>query len=119
MPDQRVAVSDSAEGQSGHLRHPPALLGTLAAGLGAALTVIHFMPGALFRARLANIGAKTAKGLSELTAPGHITGRQAANLPAIHVQFYTARHAFNVLLSQTRNSTVVAFRGAGITGIDA
>jgi len=79
------------------LRHPPALFGTLAASLGAVLAVIHLMLGAFVSARLANICAQATKRLGEFTAPGHITGRHAANLCAIHIQFYALRHAFDVL----------------------
>jgi len=87
-------------GRSGHLRHPPALFSTSAASLGAALAVIHLVFGAFVSASLADIRAQTAKRLGEFTSPSHITGRHAANLCAIHVQLYAARHAFNVLFSQ-------------------
>lgn len=89
-----------ARGPSGLLRHPPALFSTFAASLGAALAVIHLVFGAFICASLANIRAQTAKGLGEFTSPSHITGRHAANLCTIHVQFYAAGHAFNVLFSQ-------------------
>lgn len=82
------------------LCHPPALFGTLAASLGAALAVIHLMLGTFICARLANICAQATKRLGEFTVPGHIAGRDAANLRAIHVQLYTTRHAFNILFPQ-------------------
>jgi len=87
-------------GRSGHLRHPPALFSTSAASLGATLAVIHLVFCAFITASLADISAQTAKGLGEFTAPGHITGRQAANLCAIHIQLYAARHSFNILFPQ-------------------
>ena len=77
------------------------------------------MLGTFICARLANIYAQATKRLGEFTVPGYITGRDAANLRAIHVQLYATRHAFNVLFLQAGNSAVVALSGAGITSVDA
>ena len=114
-----MTISDQPHRQSGHLRHPPAFFGALAASLGASLAVIHLMLAALFCACLAHFCAQAAKGLGKFASTSHIAGRKAANLRAIHVQLYAARHAFNVLLFQTGNSAVVARGGAGITSVDA
>lgn len=86
---------------SSHLSHPLALFGTPPASLGAALAMIHFVLGAFICACLANIRAQVTKRLSEIAAPGHITGCQATNLSAIHIQFYTARHTVDVLFRET------------------
>ena len=81
--------------------------------------MIHLVFCAFITASLADISAQTAKGLGELTAPGHITGRQAANLCAIHIQLYAARHATGVLFMQAGNCAVITFCSACIAGVDA
>ena len=87
-------------GRSGHFRHTSAFFGALVASLGAALAVIHLVFAAFFCACLAHLCAQVAKGLGKFASASHIAGREAANLGAIHVQLYAARHAFNVLFLQ-------------------
>jgi len=101
------------------LRHPPALFCAPSASLGAALAMVHLMFGAFFSACFANLRTKLAKCLGEFTASRHVTGRQAANLRAIHIQLYATRHALNVLFPQAGNSAMVALCSAGITSVDA
>lgn len=115
MPGGRVLPF----GRLGRFSHPPAFFGTLAASLRAALAVIHLVFGAFIGARLANLCAKATKRMSEFTSSGHVTRRQAANLGAINIQLYAARHALDVLFREAGYGAVVALCSAGITCVNA
>ena len=54
--------------------HLAASIGTTAARLGAAFTVVHVMRAALFRAPVADVRAKLAGLLGERTIAGHRAG---------------------------------------------
>lgn len=101
------------------LRHAPAFLRAFAARLGAALAMIHVVLSTLFRACCTYLRAQPANGADKFASPRHKAGSKATDLRAIHIQFYAARHAIDIVLTKTRHGAVVTRRGAGVASIDA
>lgn len=103
-------------GDGGHLA---ALFGTLVAGLGAFLAVLHLVLGALVSTGLADVGAQAANGFGMFASTGHCGRCQSADLGAIHVQRDASSHRLHVLLLQAGSSAVIAGRCAGVARFDA
>lgn len=74
---------------------------------------------AFFGARVTDVGAGLADGAGTLAAARHIGGREAADLGAVDVERYAARHRLYILFLQARRGAVVAGLSASIAGIDA
>jgi hypothetical protein len=100
------------------VHHATAFFRTPLACLGAPLAMLHFMLGTFIGADLANTGAYMANLADKFTAACHIARSDAADLCTVHVEFDAPRHHLDVLFIQTGRSAMVAFCGAGITGID-
>ena len=100
-------------GSTGHLA---ASLCATTARLGAALTVIHVMCVALFRAPVANIRAQLAGLLGEWTVAGDCIGTQPADRRALDTAGRTVIFTF---LADHVRKTVAALGRAFVTGFDA
>lgn len=95
-----------------------AFLGTALAGLCAFLAVSDLMLCALIAAGLADIGAKLANLLCELTATRHVSSSHPANFRAIHVERNAPGHHFHVLFLKAGHSAVVTCSSTVITCSD-
>jgi hypothetical protein len=104
---------------SGNGGHLAALFGTLVAGLGAFLAMLHLVLGALVTTGLADVGAQAANGFGMFAATGHQGCSQRADLGAIHVQRDASSHRLHVLLLQARSSAVIAGHCASVARFDA
>jgi hypothetical protein len=112
-------AANSVLATSGCGRHAAAFVRTTPAGGRTFLAVAHLVPGAFISAGLADVSAYLADSLGELAAPRHVCGGEAADLRAVHIQGYAARHHLDVLFLQARCRAMVAGDGAGVTGFDA
>ena len=65
------------------------------------------------------LGALAAQGHGEGAAACHETGRQAAQLRAVHVQGNAASHHLDVFFAQAGAGAMVAGGGASVAGVDA
>ncbi|MEO8103333.1 MAG: hypothetical protein ABI790_12460 [Betaproteobacteria bacterium] len=86
------------------------------ASFGAALTVVHVMCPALFRAPVADVRAQLAGLLGERTIAGDPIGAEPADRGALDAARGTGIHAF---LAGHVGETVAAFGGAVVAGGDA
>src|ERR1041384_5916234 len=100
-------------------RHLPAFFGAGAAGLGAALAVIHLVLPALRSARLADLRAHAAKVRGEARVARHEGGGEPAGLGAVAVKADAFGHHLHVALAEAGVSAVLAFLGAADAGLDA
>ena len=112
-----AAAGTSATGMRGC--HAAALLGTTSASFRALLAMVCLVACAFLAAFLAYIGAHLADCTGELATSRHISGSEATNLGAVHIERDAAGHHLDILLLQTGCGTVVAGYGAVVTGIDA
>lgn len=81
--------------------------------------MLHLVLTTLVGARLTNLSADAAYGLSLLTAASHKRGGRSAYLGAVHIKSNAARHRLHVIFVETRGRTSVTGVRAGIASIDA
>lgn len=110
------AADPAGRSRAGCRPHPTAFFGAAPACGGAILAVLGLMLRALVAARLANLGTYLTKGFGKLATSRHESRLQTANLSAVHVEHYTARHHLHILFMQAGRRTHVACVGAGIAG---
>lgn len=104
-----------------HLAHFPAGLRAPATRLGTFAAVIH-VSGVFFAlssAGLADVGAKLANLLGELTTARHEANGRVTDLRAIAVETNALRHHFDVLLAQAGVGAMVAGYCAFLASLDA
>lgn len=74
---------------------------------------------AFLGAHVAHVGAGFTYIGGELAAASHVTSGKTADLRAIDVELDATRQHFHVVLPQASGRAVIAFRRAGVAGIDA
>jgi hypothetical protein len=80
--------------------------------------MLHLMFRAFISTGVADFSASLAKNAGEFTASRHVTGSQAADLRAVHVQGNAARHRLDISLLQAGGCTIVAGVRAVIASFD-
>lgn len=88
------------------------------AGRRAALTMIHFVPGAFRATGFANLRANRTNPDGKIGVPGHFSCCQGTDIRATSVEFDAADHHFDILFFQTRGSALFAGDDASMTGLD-
>lgn len=99
--------------------HRAAGLSALLARVGAGLAVIVFVLAAFGGAGFADPGAQCADIARESAATRHDTGREAAHVSTIHVEFDAVFHHGDIAFVQTRGGAMFAGGGARKAFLDA
>lgn len=82
------------------------------------LAMVELVPCALRSARLADVGAYLTDLGRECTPSSHVTGREATNSCAIHVQTYAPRHHPHVAFLQAGRCTMVTGVSTCVARVD-
>ena len=82
------------------------------------LAMVELVPCALRSARLADVGAYLTDLGRECTPSSHVTGREATNSCAIHVQTYALRHHPHVAFLQAGRCTMVTGVSTCVARVD-
>lgn len=111
-----LGVLNSCHGHAGHF---PALRSATSAFLRTLLAVLILEPGALGSAGVADVSAETTNLLDVAAAPGHPPGSFYTDVCAVPEQLNATGAGSRIRLLEASGSTVLAFCGTPMTGVDA